>query len=199
MQFAPEPADWAASLRARLFDQRIVFLSGPLTEERAGHVAMELMTLDATGDARVQLHIESPRGELGAAMAVMDVVDTLGVPVTGFAMGSLDGPAVGVLAVCERRVAMPHVRFHLREPEAAFSGDAATIEQWLEHRRGQWRQFCRRVGTSLGWPPEEVESLWSRSPYLGADDAVAIGLVHEIAQRPPGVTGVRRPGYSKGD
>lgn len=195
VQFPPEPADWAASLRARLFDQRVVFLNGRLTDEVAGRVAMELMTLDATGDSGVQLHLESPGGELGAAVAVIDVVDTMGVPVTGVAMGMLEGPAVGILAACERRIAMPHVRLHLREPEASFSGDAATIERWLEHRRGQWHQFCRRMGTALGWGVDEVESLWSRSPYLGAEDALAIGLVHEIARRVPGVTELRRPGF----
>jgi ATP-dependent Clp protease, protease subunit len=195
VQFPPEPADWTASLRARLFDQRVVFLSGRLTDELAGRAAMELMTLDATGDSGVRLHLESSGGELGAAMAVMDVVDTMGVPVTGVATGMVDGPAVGVLAACERRIAMPHARVHLREPEASFSGDAATVQRWLEHRRGQWRQFCRRIGTALGWPLDEVVALWSGSPYLSADDALAIGLVHEIARRVPGVTELRRPGF----
>jgi ATP-dependent Clp protease protease subunit len=197
VSFPPEPSDWAASLRSRMFDQRVVFITGELTDEAAGRAAMELMTLDATGDTAVQLHLESPGGELGAALAVMDVVDTMGVNVTGVAMGLLGAPAVGVLAACRRRVSMPHARFHLREPEAAFSGDARTIERWLEHRRGQWRQFCERVAASLARPVDEIVSVFADAPYLGAEEALAMRLVHEVA-RPTGEISAlrRRPGYA---
>ena len=61
--YPPEPNDWGASLRSRMFDQRVVFITGNLTDEVAGRAAMELMTLDATGDSVVQLHLESPSGD----------------------------------------------------------------------------------------------------------------------------------------
>jgi len=195
--FPPEPSDWGASLRARMFDQRVVFITGTLTDEVAGQAAMELMTLDATGDAAVQLHLESPSGELGAALSVMDVVDTMGVNVTGVAMGLVGGPAVGVLAVCRRRISMPHARFHLCEPEAAFSGDARTVERWLSHRRRQWGQYCERIAGAIGRPVEEIESLLADGPYLGADEAMAMRLVQDIARPQGEITALRRPaGYA---
>lgn len=193
--FPPEPSDWGASLRSRLFDQRVVFLTGTLTDEAAGHAAMELMTLDATGDSSVQLQLECPGGELGAAMSVMDVIDTMGVPVTGVALGLVGGAAVGVLAVCAKRVSMPNARFHLREPEASFAGDARSVERFLEHRRRQWARFCERVAKALGAPAEQVEALFDDGAYLGAEEARARGLVQEIARAPGEVTGLRRPGF----
>jgi ATP-dependent Clp protease protease subunit len=193
--FPPEPSDWGASIRARLFDQRVVFITGDLTDEAAGGVAMELMTLDATGDDAVQLHLESDRGQLGAALALMDVIDTMGVPVVGVAMGLLGGPAVGVLTVCSRRVAMPHARFHLREPDAAFGGDARSIERWLENRRLQWSEFCDRMAVATRRSASEIASLWNDARYLSAQDALAAGLVHEIARRVGAVSELRRPGF----
>jgi ATP-dependent Clp protease protease subunit len=195
LAFPPEPSDWGASLRSRLFDQRVVFLTGTLTDEVAGHAAMELMTLDATGDAAVQLQLESPGGELGAAMSVVDVIDTMGVPVTGVALGLVGGPAVGVLAACTRRVSMPNARFHLCEPSSSFTGDARSVERWLGHRRLQWTRFCQRVATALGTPAEQVEALFDEGAYLGAEEARARGLVHEIARAPGEVTALRRPGF----
>ncbi len=194
VSFPPEPSDWGASLRARMFDQRIVFLTGPLTDEAAGRAAMELMTLDATGDSVVQLHIECPDGELGAAMGVMDVIDTMGVNVTGVAMGLVGGPAVGVLAACRHRVAMPHARFHLCEPEASFTGDARTVERWLEHRRHQWAQYCERLGHALAMPTEDVEAVLAGGPYLGVEEAIALRLLHEVARAKGEITALR-PGY----
>lgn len=189
--YPPEPSDWGASLRSRMFDQRVVFITGNLTDEVAGRAAMELMTLDATGDSVVQLHLESPNGELGAALSVMDVVDTMGVNVTGVAMGLVGGPAIGVLAACRRRIAMPHARFHLSEPETTFTGDARTVERWLDHRREQWGQYCERVAGALGRPADEVESMLADGPYLGADEVLALRLVHEVARLGGVVTALR--------
>jgi ATP-dependent Clp protease, protease subunit len=183
--YPPEPSDWASSLRGRMFDQRVVCITGPLTDETAGRTAMELMTLDATGDSAIQLQIESPEGELGAALSIMDVLDTLGVNVTGLAMGLVGGPAVGILAVCHRRVSMPHARFHPHEPGAAFSGDARTIERWLEHRRDLWEQYCRRVAIALGRTVSEIEAVMAERAYLGATEALEMRLIQEIA-RPRG-------------
>jgi ATP-dependent Clp protease, protease subunit len=197
VSYPPEPSDWEASLRGRMFDQRVAFIAGPLTDETAGRAAMELMTLDATGDSAIQLHIESAQGELGAALGVMDVLDTLGVNVTGVAMGLVGGPAVGILAVCHRRVSMPHARFHLFEPGAAFSGDARTIEQWLDHRRALWVQYCHRVATALGRTVGEIEAVMAERPYLGSKEALEMRLVQEIARPKGEVTalGPRGPGY----
>ncbi|MBV8234485.1 MAG: ATP-dependent Clp protease proteolytic subunit, partial [Acidimicrobiia bacterium] len=44
-------------LRARLFERGIVFLRGALDDAVAGDVAAQLMTLDASGDEPVQLHV----------------------------------------------------------------------------------------------------------------------------------------------
>ena len=51
-------------LRAQLFERRIVFLRGPLDDAVAGDIAAQLMTLDASGDEPVQLHVDSPGGPL---------------------------------------------------------------------------------------------------------------------------------------
>ncbi len=194
MSYPPEPSDWGASLRARLFDQRVVFLTGKLTDDAAGRCAMELMTLDAAGDTAVELRLESDGGELGSALAIMDVIDTMGVPVTGVAMGLLGGAAVGVLAVCARRVSMSNARFHPCEPEASCSGDAKSLERWLEHRRRQWAQYCDRLAEAIGRPLGEVQALLEDGAYLGADEARSLGLVHEIARGPGEVRRLGPPG-----
>ena len=46
----------------------------------AGQVALELMSLDASGDEHVTLFVDSGAGTLDAAFTVIDVIDLLGVP-----------------------------------------------------------------------------------------------------------------------
>lgn len=62
--------------------RRTVLLRGPLDDALATEVAARLMTLDATGEERVLLHLGSSDGTLRAAFTVMDTIDALGVPVT---------------------------------------------------------------------------------------------------------------------
>ena len=68
-------------LRAQLFERRIVFLRGALDDALAGDVAAQLMTLDASGDDPVQLHVDSPGGPLEPAFVLIDTIGLLGVPV----------------------------------------------------------------------------------------------------------------------
>jgi ATP-dependent protease ClpP protease subunit len=76
-----EPTDPQAWMHRQLFDRRIMLLSGDLADHAVNGVGVALMTLDATGDDPVQLQIDSGDGTIAAALALMDIIDLLGVPV----------------------------------------------------------------------------------------------------------------------
>ncbi len=81
---APGPgggSDWEMRLRETMLAQRIVNLRGNLDEQLAGQLAMELMSLDASGDERITLYLDSGGGTLDAGFILIDVIDLLGVPV----------------------------------------------------------------------------------------------------------------------
>src|SRR3954462_9145638 len=92
-------------LEERLFDQRIVMLRGPLTQQSATGVAAALLTLDAAGPAPVQLHVACPVGDLGAALAIIDVIDAMGAPVHAVVTSEAGGAVLAVLAAAARRSA----------------------------------------------------------------------------------------------
>src|SRR5579872_4915072 len=73
--------EWGEAVRSRLFEHRTILIRGVLDDATATQAAAELMTLDATGDSRVTVHLDAAGGTLEAAFAVMDVIDLLGVPV----------------------------------------------------------------------------------------------------------------------
>jgi len=165
-----------------MFDRRVVFLSGTLDEAAAGRAAMELMTLDASGDDPIHLQMDTPDGTVEAALSLMDVVDLAGVPVRGTCVGLVGGPAVGVLAVCARRLATPHSRIRLAEPAGSFAGSATDLARWAEHHRDRWDLFCRRLATAVGRPVDRVTADLDTGRFLTADDAVAYGLVDEVCR-----------------
>src|SRR5215213_2463407 len=109
----PEMPGW---LEERLFDQRIVMVRGPLTQQAATGIAAALLTLDAAGPAPVQLHVASSGGELAAAHAVIDVIDAMTAPVHAVVTSEAGGAVLAVLAAAEQRAAYRHARFKLAEP-----------------------------------------------------------------------------------
>ncbi len=164
----------------RLFDRRVVFLWGYLDDAQAGRLAAELMTLDATGDDPVQLHIDSPGGTLEAALCLVDVIDLLGVELTATCVGQAAGPAIGPLAVAHRRRATPHARFRLCEPVFELSGPARHLEARAADQRAQLRRFCERLAVSIGRPADSLEHDLATGRLLDAQEALEYGIIDEI-------------------
>ncbi len=192
----PETEPWGRSVRDRLFEQRVVFLWGPLDDPAAGRLAAELMTLDATGDDPVQLHVDSPGGTLEAAFCLIDVIDLLGVELTATCVGQAVGPVIGPLAVAHHRRATGHARFRLSEPVLTTTGRAGELASWAESQRRQLRRFCERVGEAVGKPPDTVAGDLSRGRFLDAREALEYGLVDEICG--PGARVYPMPGQPLG-
>jgi ATP-dependent Clp protease protease subunit len=184
---SPFPVDgvnesWRDVFRQRLFEQRIVVISGELDDQRANQAAVELMSLDASGDGSVHLQIDCGTGSIDAALTLMDVIELLGVPVHATGIGQIGGPGVGLLASAQYRSAMPSVRFHLFEPSASFDGHVRDVEHWVELRASQWGLFCERVARSIGRDESTVRADMDAGSYLSAEEALEYGLLHEIAR-----------------
>ena len=169
-------------LTRRLMEQRVVLLHGPLDEATTTRVSAELMTLDADGDDAVTLRIDCGEAALAAALTLMDVVELMGVPVRAVCLGQVGGGAVGVLAVCAHRAAMPSTRFTLSEPATHMEAHVRNVAQWAELRAAERRHFCERVGAAVGKPAEEVAEDFERDRFFGAAEALGYGLLDEVCR-----------------
>jgi ATP-dependent Clp protease protease subunit len=166
------------------FDPRLILLHGELDDRVAGELAVRLMTLDAVGDEPISLYIDSGDGSLNAALAVIDTVDLLGVPVHATAVGRVEGPALGVLAACELRRASPNARLRLRAPQDAFAGRASQADGWLAQHRDRLDRFVTRLAASTGQPSDRIEADLSAGLSLDPPSAVRYGLIDEVWGRP---------------
>jgi len=174
--------DWSDTLARRLYEQRVVLLRGPLNDMTATRVAAELMTLDAEGDEAISLRIDCGDGSLALALTLMDVIELSGVPVRALCMGQVGGPALGPLAVCQHRAAMPSTRFSLREPATQLEAPAREVSQWAELRADERRRFCARLAAAVGRPEPEVAEDLAAGRFMGVDEAQAYGLIDEVCR-----------------
>jgi ATP-dependent Clp protease, protease subunit len=186
------PADPALPgwLEERLFDQRIVMVRGQLTQPAATGIAAALLTLDAAGPAPITLHVASGGGELGAALAIVDVIDSMVAPVHALVTAEAGGAALAVLAAAAQRAAYRHARFKLAEPRA--TGVTGTADEVAaaagQHLRELEEMVLRLVGVT-GQPRSRIEDDMSAGRSLSAPEARDYGLIQTVVgddERGPG-------------
>jgi ATP-dependent Clp protease protease subunit len=169
-------------LARRLLAQRVVLLHGALDDLSSTRVAAELMTLDAEGDEPVTLRVDCGEAALAPALTLMDVIELMGVPVRALCLGQVASGAIGVVAVCAHRSALPSTRFSLCEPVSQHQTHVRNVAQWAELRSAERRRFCARVGAAAGRPVATVEEDLERGRFLGAAEAVEYGILDEVCR-----------------
>jgi ATP-dependent Clp protease protease subunit len=169
--------DW---LQETLFERRMVFVTGRLDDALAGQVAAQIMALDASGDAPIDLFLDSGDGTLEAAFVLIDVIDAARAPVRAHCRGQVSGPAVGVAAAAGLRTAAPHTAFRLTAPVEKVTGTADEVAaRSAQHRQLLWR-FQARLASATGRPAEDIADDVRRGRYLDATAAVDYGLIDSI-------------------
>jgi ATP-dependent Clp protease protease subunit len=180
--YGRERESLSESLTRRLLEQRVVLLRGPLDDMTVTRVSAELMTLDAEGDEPVTLHVDCREAALAPALTLMDVIELMGVPVRALCLGQVAGGAIGVVALCVHRAAMPSTRFSMCEPSTQMEAHVRNVAQWAELRAAERQRFCERVGAAVGKTAEEVGEDLTRGRFLSAAEAVDYGLVDEVSR-----------------
>ncbi|MGH7333319.1 MAG: ATP-dependent Clp protease proteolytic subunit [Candidatus Rokuibacteriota bacterium] len=175
----------SAWLQERLFGRRIVLVTGWLDDTIAAQTAAELMTLDATGDEPVELHLDSPDGILEAAFVLIDTLDLLHATVRVHCRGRVGGPAIGVLAAADHRSALPHTRFQLAQPTAHLTGTPSQIASRSQQQQDLLWRLQARLAQVTGRPSEEIADDMRRGRYLDAREALEYGLIDAISTTAP--------------
>src|SRR4051794_15102643 len=174
----PDLPDW---LEERLFDQRIVMVRGPLTTQAATGIAAALLTLDAAGPEPVQLHVSSSGGELGAALAVIDVIDSMTAPVHAVVTSEAGGAVLAVLAAAQQRAAFRHARFKLAEPRArGVTGTANEVAAAAGQHLRELEEVVLRLVDVTGQTRSRIEDDLSTGRTLSAAEAEEYGLIETV-------------------
>jgi len=174
--------DWLAQ---RLLDRRMVTLSGRLEAAAANRAVAALALLDASGDDPVELRLCDVDADLDTAIALVDALDLMGVPVHATCLGTLTGPAVAILAVADHRTAAPHATVQLREPRTQLRGHACDVTAYAQDQQRRFRLLHERIAQACRRPVDTVAADMRAGRILTAQEARGYGLVDTIATGAP--------------
>jgi ATP-dependent Clp protease protease subunit len=167
-------------LQEQLFERRIVLVTGRLDDDAAVKAAAALLTLDASGNRPIELHLDSTGGALGATFVLVDTANALRSELRVLCRGQVGGPTIAVLSAADHRAATSHTRFHLAQPTARFTGTPEAIAAQSRQQQELLWKLYGHLARRIGRPAEEIAEDMRRGRYLDAREALAYGLIDEI-------------------
>jgi len=180
----PRPNITAVSNQIRdvLFRNRMLIISGEVTQKLAADVMGQLLAMSAESDAPITVFINSQGGHVESGDTIHDMIQFVTAPVrmvgTGWVASA--GALIYVAVPRERRYSLPNTRFLLHQPAGGARGTAADVEiearEILKMRERLNRVFAERTGQTL----ERIQDDTRRNFWLSAKEAQDYGLVGQI-------------------
>jgi len=177
------------SLDDMLLENRIVFLIGEISYQRAAEVIMKMLYLDnLKRNTEISLYINSPGGTVDDTMAIYDTMTFIGSPVATFCIGRAQSGAAVILAAGAKgkRHALPHAKVMLHQPWGGVTGQAADIKIQAEEILKAKKMINEILAKHSGQDIEKIAAETERDRYMTADEARKYGLIDEVLREDEG-------------
>lgn len=167
----------------KLFEQRILFLKGPLEDENGDQLIAQLLALDADSNKPITLYINSPGGIITGMFAIYDSVKLLKSPVNTVCVGLAASAGAFLLATgTGTRSATENSRIMIHQPLGGARGTARDIEIQAKNIVWMRERINEILAERTGKPIEQIRQDTDRDYWLTAAEAVEYGLVDEVRQ-----------------
>jgi len=171
------------SLDDMLLENRIVFMIGEISYQRAAEVIMKMLYLDnMKRESEISLYINSPGGSVDDTMAIYDTMRFVSSPIATYCIGRAQSGAAIILAAGTngKRHALPHAKVMLHQPWGGVSGQAADIKIQAEEILKAKKMINELLAKHTGQPVEKIAAETERDRYMTAQEAHEYGLIDEV-------------------
>ncbi|MHC5268243.1 ATP-dependent Clp endopeptidase proteolytic subunit ClpP [Enterococcus sp. LJL98] len=173
----------AYDIYSRLLKDRIIMLSGPVTDDLANTIIAQLLFLDAQDSEKdIYVYINSPGGSVTAGLAIFDTMNFVKADVQTIVMGMAASMGSFLLAAGTKgkRFALPNAEVMIHQPLGGAQGQATEIEIAARHILKTRDRLNKILAERTGQPIEIIEKDTDRDNFMSAEEAKAYGLVDEV-------------------
>ena len=168
---------------SRLLKDRIIFLTGPVTDEVADVVIAQMLFLESENPEKdIHLYINSPGGSVTAGMAIYDTMQYIKPDVSTICIGEAASMASILLMSGSKgkRFALPHSEIMIHQPLGGFEGQASDIaihaKNILRIREEMYDVIVKHTGKTKKVVTVDTD----RDNFLTAKEALDYGIIDKI-------------------
>ncbi|MBO0482879.1 ATP-dependent Clp endopeptidase proteolytic subunit ClpP [Candidatus Enterococcus courvalinii] len=175
----------AYDIYSRLLKDRIIMLSGQVTDDLANSIIAQLLFLDAQDSEKdIYLYINSPGGSVTAGMAIYDTMNFVKADVQTIVMGMAASMGSFLLTAGTKgkRFALPNAEIMIHQPLGGAQGQATEIEIAARHILQTRERLNKILAERTGQPLEVIEKDTDRDNYMTAQQAKNYGLIDEVME-----------------
>ena len=168
---------------SRLLEDRIIFITGEITDALADTVVAQLIYLEGKDPSKdICVYINSPGGSVSAGFAIYDTMNFIKCDVTTICIGLAASMGAFLLSsgTKGKRYALPNSEIMIHQPLGGTKGQATDIKICADHILETKRKLNSILSANTGKPYEVIEKDTDRDNYLSAEKAKEYGLIDEI-------------------
>ena len=173
----------AYDIYSRLLKERIIFLTGPVTDEVASVLIAQLLFLESESPKKdIFMYINSPGGIVTSGLGVYDTMQYIKPKVSTLCVGQAASMGSLLLAAgaTGMRFALPNSRIMLHQPSGGFSGQATDIEihakEILEIKERLNKIYEKHTKQKV----EVIRKTLERDYFMTASEAKKFGVIDQI-------------------
>ena len=172
----------AYDIYSRLLKDRIIILSGEITDASANIVVGELLYLDSLNHDDISLYINSPGGSITSGMAIYDTMNFIKSDVSTICVGMAASMGAFLLSSGSKgkRCCLPNSEVMIHQPLGGAEGQATEIKIVAERILKLKDKLNTILSKNTGQRLEKVEKDTERDHFLNAKEALDYGIVDKI-------------------
>lgn len=170
---------------SRLLKNRIIILSGEITDDSANVVVAQLLYLDSLNHEDISIYINSPGGSITAGMAIYDTMNFVKSDVSTICIGMAASMGAFLLSCGKKgkRFILPNAEIMIHQPLGGAQGQATEIKIAAERILKLKAKLNRILAQNTKQALETIENDTERDHFLDAEEALAYGIVDEIIEK----------------
>lgn len=171
----------AYDIYSRLLKDRIIMLSGEITDDKANLIVAQLLFLESENPNKdIFLYINSPGGSVSAGMAIYDTMNYIKPNVNTICLGIAASMGAVLLSSGAERIALPNSEVMIHQPLGGFKGQATDIDIHATHILRIKDKLNKILAKNTGQKLKTIKNDTERDNYFTAEEAKKYGLIDKI-------------------